>query len=381
MSIRLSPDRTYVIAEAGVNHDGDIRKAYELIEYAKDAGADAMKLQMFQPAEIASPASRKAEYQTKNEGAGAPMETQQQMLERLALKPEDFADLKKRTEAAGIDFITTPFDVDSARFLAGIGVKAIKIPSGEVTNLPFLRHVADLGVFTIISTGMCNLEEIRDAVAPFEERSTPYALLHCISSYPAPDDQINLRAMDTMQKEFGVMVGYSDHTKGIEASLAAAALGATLIEKHYTYDKTASGPDHAASLEPEELAMMMRGIRLVEEELKKDGVRALPDEEKIDRVFSHPALRAMVDRSIIDASLGSSEKKCQPCEMDVLRMGRRSCQLAVPLRKGDVITREMIVIRRPLEHGLPPKMLDAIVGTHAARDMDADTILTQDDLA
>ncbi len=381
MSINLFPHRTYVIAEAGVNHDGDLRKAYGLVDDAKSAGADAMKLQMFRPEEIASPTSRKAEYQKKNEGSEGSTETQQDMLKRLALQPEDFEDLKRRTEAAGIDFITTPFDAESARFLAGIGVKAIKIPSGEVTNLPFLQQVADLGVFTVISTGMCDLDDIRDAVSLFEARKTPYALLHCVSSYPAPDDQINLRAMDTMRKEFNVMVGYSDHTIGIEASLAAVALGANIIEKHYTYDKKASGPDHAASLEPDELKRMIQGIRMVEEELAKDGVRSLPDEEKIDRVFSRPELRAMVDMAIVKTSVGSREKKCQPCEMDVRLMGRRSCQLAVPMKKGDVFTREMIIIRRPFENGLPPKMLEAIIGKRAARDMDADTILTQDALA
>lgn len=381
MSIHLNAGHTYVLAEAGVNHDGDVARAKELIAFARDAGADGVKFQYFRPEEIASPLSRKAEYQAKNEGATHGEETQQDMLQRLTLTEQEYRSLKEETERLGMDFITTPFDIASAQFLASIGVKALKIPSGEVTNLPYLAQVADLGIFTIISTGMCNLQEIREATALFDERKTPYILLHCVSSYPAPDDQINLRAMETMRATFGVPVGYSDHTTGIEASLAAVAIGASFIEKHFTYDKTASGPDHAASLEPHELKIMIDGIRLIERELTAPDVHGLRDEELLDRVFAEEPLTSMADIATMKANLGTGEKACQPCEVDVLRMGRRSCQVVVPVTKGQAFTREMLAIRRPADDGLPPKMIDWIIGKSAARDIEANSLIRERDIA
>ncbi len=381
MPFSIENGHTYIIAEAGVNHDGNIERAYELIDSAADAGADAVKFQLFNPTEVTSPAARKAEYQIANEGKGDDIESQQEMLQRLTLKLDDYRELKKYTESKGIDFITTPFDAESARFLASLGVKKMKIPSGEVTNLPFLEQVAKLGIDTVISTGMCNLEDIDDAIAVFKKHGTSYSLLHCVSSYPAPAEQINLRAMNTMRAKFNVSIGYSDHTVGIDASLAAVAMGAQIIEKHFTYDKEASGPDHAASLEPQELKEMVRGIRLVEKARDQEGVNALQDEARMDRIFQSSELSGMVDLALVKKMLGDGVKQCQPCEADVLKMGRRSCQVTVDVKKGDVLTREMIAIRRPADDGLPPKKIDEIVGKKAARDLAANSLLRQDDIA
>src|SRR3989344_5334876 len=293
MSFLLPGNGVYIIAEAGVNHDGNKEQARRLIDIAAEGGADAVKFQLFDADELASADAPLALYQ-KRSGE----ESQRAMLRRLSLPLEDYRALKAYAEKKDLDFITTPFDAESAHFLADLGVKAIKIPSGEITNIPFLREVASLQIFTIISTGMSTLAEVRDAVVPFDEQQTPYALLHCVSAYPAPVDQVNLAAMETMRAAFRVPIGYSDHTEGIEVALAAAALGADILEKHFTLDRSLPGPDHAASLEPAALHALVKGVRLVEQ------------------------------------SLGTPEKRCQPCEEDTRRVVRRSLVVTWSLSEG-----------------------------------------------
>ena len=331
----MNVDQTYIIAEAGVNHDGDIAKAHLLIDKAVESGADAAKFQIYRTDEIVSPNSPLADYQKE-----AGERSQYDMVKRLELPNEDFAALHAYAKEKGIDFITTPFDAKSAEFLASLGVEIIKIPSGEITNIPFLQRVAALKIPTIISTGMSTLEEIAEAIAPFKAAGTEYALLHCVSSYPAPAAQINLHAMKTMKEAFSVPVGYSDHTEGIAVPIAAVALGAQIIEKHFTLNKTDPGPDHAASLEPQEIAEMVQGIRIAE------------------------------------AALGSTEKACQPCESNTRDIARRSVQLVQDAKAGDIITEEMIAIKRP-GTGIAPARITEIIGKTLSEDLPAETPLEE----
>lgn len=346
-SFTLPTGRAYVIAEAGVNHDGKFEKAKQLIGVAANAKANAVKFQLFDPDELVSANAPLAEYQ---ERSGE--ENQHAMLQRLALTQENFRELKEYAESKGLDFITTPFDTASAKFLASLGVKAMKIPSGEITNLPFLKEVAALHIFTIISTGMSTLEEVREAVEPFLTLNVPFALLHCVSSYPAPVHQVNLAAMKTLEKEFSVPIGFSDHTEGIAVAVTAAALGAKILEKHFTIKKTDPGPDHAASLEPSELTEMIRIIR-------------------------DPA--ALNTFPIVKAAIGTAEKICQPCERNTRDVARRSLVLKQSVKAGQKLTADMLAVKRP-GTGLPPKMFEKIVGKAAKRDLDAGSLLREDDI-
>ncbi len=341
----LRPGAAYIIAEAGVNHDGKVEKARQLIDIAAEARADAVKFQLFNPKEIVSQGAPLAGYQ---ERSGE--ESQYQMLQRLALPRNGYRDLKAYAEALGLDFITTPFDADSARFLASLGVKAMKIPSGEITNIPFLRDVATLRMFTIISTGMSTLDEVREAVVPFEEMKTGYALLHCVSSYPAPADQINLRVMKTLEDAFHVPVGYSDHTEGIAVSVTAAKLGARILEKHFTINKNDPGPDHAASLEPEQL---------------KEMIRIIKDSD------------ALKEAKIVQEALGTGEKICQPCEMNTRDVARRSLVLTRDVKAGERITADMIAIKRP-GTGIAPKEFDAVLRKTLTRALPVGSVLTRE---
>lgn len=258
---RLGPGQPcYVIAEAGVNHNGDPALARALVDAAADAGADAVKFQTFDPAALASVAAPKAEYQARAEGPG----NQREMLERLTLSEPLHRELHARAAARGIAFLSTPFEERSADFLETLGVPAFKIASGEVTNHPFLAHVARKGRPMLVSTGMCTLAEVEAAVRVIREAaSPPLALLHCVSAYPAPAEDSNLRAMATLRSAFQVPVGWSDHTAGIDVAIAAVALGADVIEKHLTMDRRLPGPDHQASLEPNEVADLVRAVRRV----------------------------------------------------------------------------------------------------------------------
>ena len=313
----------YVIAEAGVNHNGDLALAKRLVDVAVAAGADAVKFQTFQAELLASAAAPKANYQKVTTESA---ESQLDMLKRLELSPAAHHALLPYCQERGILFLSTPFEETSADFLGSLDVAAYKLPSGEITNLPFLAHVARKGRPLIISTGMSTLGEVETALQTVAAAGDPpVALLHCVSNYPADPAQTNLRAMLTMHAAFGVPVGYSDHTPGIEVALAAVALGACIIEKHFTLDKTLPGPDHQASSEPAELQALIRGIRKVE------------------------------------ASLGTGRKVPARCEANTAGVGRKSLIAAADLPSGEVLTERSIAIKRP-GNGLPPAARPYVVG-------------------
>jgi N,N'-diacetyllegionaminate synthase len=289
----IGPDQpVLIIAEAGVNHNGDPVTAGRLVDVAADAGADAVKFQTFKAERVAAAAAEKAAYQ---KATTASDESQQAMLRRLELTIDAHRALQAQCRRRGILFLSTPFDEGSADALEALGVPAFKIGSGELTNLPFLDHVARKRRPMILSTGMASLDEVAQALAIVRGAGNEdLVLLHCVSSYPADPAEANLRAMATMGASFGVPVGFSDHTTGIEVALAAVALGARVVEKHFTLDRALPGPDHAASLEPAELAAMVRGIRVVEQALG-DGVKAPAPSEAANRVVVRRSLAAAVD--------------------------------------------------------------------------------------
>ena len=269
-----------VIAEAGVNHNGNIEIAKKMIDVAKEAGADYVKFQTFSPEKLVSKYAEKAEYQKKNTDSG---ESQLQMLKKLALTYMDFTDLKKYCEQVGIGFISTPFDLDSINFLNTLDMDFWKIPSGEITNLPYLEAIAKTGRKIIMSTGMSDMKEINEAVAVLEKfGSRDIVLLHCNTQYPTPYEDVNLNAMITIKNATGKMVGYSDHTQGIEIPIAAVAMGAHVIEKHFTLDKCMDGPDHKASLNPIELKEMVSAIRHIEKALG-NGEKTITFSESVNR--------------------------------------------------------------------------------------------------
>lgn|SRR5574337_759063 len=334
--------RAFVVAEAGVNHNGSLDLARRLVDAAVKAGADAVKFQTFKAERLVAPGAPKAEYQERTTGTA---ESQLDMLRGLELSPEAHRDLMAYCRAQRILFMSTPFDEESADFLDDLGVIVFKIPSGEITNLSFLAHVARKGKPMIVSTGMAGLDEVEAAVHAIEEAGNrQLVLLHCVSSYPANPAEANLRAMDTMATAFRVPVGYSDHTPGIEVALAAVALGACVIEKHFTLDRGLPGPDHQASLEPDELTALVRGVRIVE------------------------------------SALGHGRKEPTAGELDTARVARKSLVAAVDIRKGTVVRAEMIAVKRP-GTGLPPAMRSQLVGRVAKRDIPAGTVLGLEMLA
>jgi N-acetylneuraminate synthase len=332
----VNTDHIYIIAEAGVNHNGDVDVAIQLIDKAAEAGADAVKFQMFDADELTGEDAPLAEYQ-KHSG----QTSQREMLHALTLTEDDFTKLSNYTKQKEIDFIVTPFDTNSAQFLASLNVPAIKIPSGEITHLSFLEKVATLGIPVILSTGTCNLEEVDDAVQIFKAAGIDLSILHCTSSYPAPYDQINLRVMDTLSKKFGVPVGLSDHSEGITVPIAAAALGAKIIEKHFTLDRTMDGPDHKASLEPHELTAMIEGIRQAE------------------------------------SALGSSEKVIQPAEANTASVARRSTVAVQDIAAGEKLSTENTALKRP-GTGIPPKEYESVMQKTAQENIAAGTPITHD---
>lgn len=320
----------FIIAEAGVNHNGDPELARRLIDAAAEAGADAVKFQTFKAERLMIPSAPKAAYQKAATGAS---ESQLEMIRRLELAPEVFRSLRDHCGKKGILFLSTPFDEESADFLAGLDVPAFKIPSGEVTNLPFLKHVAKKGKPLILSTGMADEGEVACAVAAIRAAGNPpLVLLQCTSAYPADPADVNLRAMRTMSHLFGVPVGYSDHTLGVEVALAAVALGACVVEKHFTLDRTLPGPDHQASAEPGELAALVRGIRKVE------------------------------------AALGDGRKAPVAAEADTAAVARKSLVAAVDIPSGTVLTDSMLTAMRP-GTGIPPAEAGRVVGRKAIRDI------------
>lgn len=331
----------YIIAEAGVNHNGRMDLALELIDVAADAGVDAIKFQTFSADKVVSPGTRKADYQSRNTGGE---EDQLEMVRRLELGHDDFAELARHCQARGVEFLSTPFDDPSIDFLAGLGMAAFKIPSGEAVSVPYLRRVAACGVPVLLSTGMCTMDEVRLGVETLQGAgATDIAILHCVSCYPAPPEESNLKVMTTMGDAFGVPVGYSDHTLGIEVSLAAVALGATVLEKHFTLDRAMEGPDHAASLEPDELKTLVAGVRAVE------------------------------------ASLGDGVKVPQPSEADTMKVARRSLFLSRPVAKAQVISPDDLMVLRPAS-GISPADFDNVIGKTATTDLEVGRMLAWDDI-
>ncbi len=330
-----------VIAEAGVNHNGDVDLALALVDAAVDAGADIVKFQTFDPGALAAAGAPSAEYQRRS---GAAEDGQRAMLERLTLPAEAWPILAAHAAARGIAFLSTPFDAASAHLLNAMDVPAFKVGSGELTNTPFIEVVARMGRSMLISTGMSNMTEVADAVdAVRAAGDPPLALFHCVSSYPARPADANLRAIETLRRAFGVPVGWSDHTPGIEMALAAVAAGAALVEKHLTLDRRMPGPDHAASLEPAAFAEMVVGIRAVE------------------------------------VALGDGRKRPVAAEHDVATVARRSLHWARALAAGATITADDIVILRP-GTGLRPRRLAEVVGRRVGRQVRQGALVTADDI-
>lgn len=331
----------FVIAEAGVNHNGDLGLARELIDVAREAGANAIKFQTFEPSLLAAASAPKAKYQEKGTTEGS----QREMLEKLALSREAHHELKAYAEQRGILFLSSPFDEGSADFLAALKLAALKIPSGEVTNHPFLAHVARLGLPMLMSTGMCTLAEVGEAVEAIRAAGDPpLALFHCLSNYPAPAAESNLRAMATLASAFGVPVGWSDHTPGIHVSIAAVALGAALIEKHVTLDHSLPGPDHRASLEPQELCDLVTAIRLTE------------------------------------SALGDGIKAPRPCELEIAAVARKSLHWRADVASGVQVEPGHLISLRP-GTGIAPARLSEIVGRRLTRSVRAGALLSEEDLA
>ena len=331
----------FIIAEAGVNHNGDVELARRLVDAAVEANADAVKFQTFVADRVISPSAPKAQYQLQRTDRD---ESQLEMVRRLELSPEAHHLLHAHCRERGIQFLSTPFDRGSADLLSELGVPAFKLSSGEVTNWPFLEYVARFMKPVILSTGMSDLREVEKALAVIRATGNQQTiLLHCVSSYPAAPADVNLRAMHTMAVEFGVPIGFSDHTLGIAVPIAAAALGAAVIEKHLTLDKTLTGPDHAASLEPQEFASMVNGIRMVE------------------------------------SSLGNGIKAPAEAELDTLRVARRSLVSAGSLSKGTVLQADMFNEMRP-GTGIPPSSLSEVLGRTLKHDLAAGQLLSWSDL-
>jgi N-acetylneuraminate synthase len=355
--------RTFVIAEAGVNHNGDLALAEQLVDVAAASGADAVKFQTFQAARLVSRHARKATYQERTTGEN---ESQLAMIEKLELPEADHYVLKARAVAKKIAFLSTPFDEESVALLTEVGVDRLKVSSGDLTNGPLLERIARAGLPVVLSTGMGDLGEVEEALDRLAAGYLAHAgralavgasrkrlahgaegralleknltILHCTTEYPAPPEQANLRAMQTLKDAFGLPVGYSDHTAGIAVSLAAVALGATLVEKHFTLDKNLPGPDHAASLTPGELNDLVAGIR------------------------------------VIEAALGDGRKRPTAAEIPNIAVARRSIVAKTTIKRGEAFTRENLVMKRP-GTGLSPMLLDEIVGKIALRDYEADELL------
>lgn len=334
----MMTQRTLIIAEAGVNHNGDIGLALKLIEAAAQAGADLVKFQSFRAENLVTRGARKANYQERRTGD---RESQLEMLRRLELDEKSHHRLLAHCQACGIGFLSTGFDSQSVDLLLELGVDWLKIPSGEITNLPYLRHIGGAGKQVILSTGMADLDETGQALAVLEAAGTPRSavtVLHCTTEYPAPMHSVNLRAMLTLRQTFGVRVGYSDHTQGIEVAVAAVALGACVIEKHFTLDRHLPGPDHQASLEPDELAVMVSSIRHLE------------------------------------VALGDGIKRASNVEIGNRAVARKSLVALRPIRRGECFSVDNVTAKRP-GNGLSPMRWDEVMGKVAPRDFEPDEMI------
>lgn len=329
---------TLIIAEAGVNHNGSLEMAMQLIEKAAEAGVDYVKFQTFKSEKLVSRHATKAEYQKANTDGE---DSQLKMLQQLELSPDDHLQLIEHCNHCGIKFLSTAFDLDSIDFLDSLNLDLWKIPSGEITNLPYLRRIAQKGSRVIMSTGMCDPEDIEAALNVLTTNGTPLeniTLLHCNTEYPTPWNDVNLRAMHDIAKRFNVPVGYSDHTKGIEVPIAAVALGATVIEKHFTLDNNLPGPDHKASLEPQQLKAMVDAIRHIEQ------------------------------------ALGNGVKQISESERKNIAIARKSIVAASEIKKGELFTEENLSVKRP-GGGISPMKWDEVIGTTATRNYQPDELI------
>lgn len=325
----------YIIAEAGVNHNGSFELACKLVDAAKASGADCIKFQTFRSENVVSQSAQKAAYQKATTGEGS----QADMLKKLELSYDDFLRLKTYCDNTGICFLSTPFDFDSIEFLNSIDMPFWKIPSGEVNNLPYLISLAKTGKPVVMSTGMCEIKEIEDAITILKENGTKeIRLLHCNTEYPTPYEDVNLKAIQTMRNYFGVEVGYSDHTKGAEVAIAAVALGATIIEKHFTLDHNMEGPDHKASLEPKEFATMVSSIRHVSK------------------------------------AMGSGEKKPSSSEKKNIPIARKSIVAKKRIKAGEQFSEQNITVKRP-GTGISPMRWFDVIGKTAKRDFNEDELI------
>ena len=332
--------RTLIIAEAGVNHNGDIEIAKKLIDVAAEAGADLVKFQTFSGDRLATSIAKQAEYQIQNTEEIIPQRT---MLQKLELDENMHEVLIQHCEDRGIGFFSTGFDIESVNLLIKLGQKRFKIPSGEITNLPLLRHIGKQKKQVILSTGMATFVEIENAIEALEHAGTPrdsITVLHCTTSYPAPLVDVNLKAMQKIGEKFNVEVGYSDHTTGLETAIAAVALGAKVIEKHFTLDRKLPGPDHKASLEPEELKQMISFIRNIE------------------------------------ILLGDGEKKLMPSEVGNVNIARKSIVASKTVIKGETFSENNITTKRP-GNGISPMKWDSVIGSKAIRDFELDELIEQ----
>lgn len=325
----------YIIAEAGVNHNGSPELAYKLIDAAKEAGADCIKFQTFRSVNLVSKSAQKADYQKNTTGNGS----QAEMLQKLEFPYDIFLKLKEYCDQIGICFLSTPFDHESIEFLNTIDMPFWKIPSGEVTNLPYLVALAQTGKPVVMSTGMCDMVEIEAAIKVLRDHGTKeIKLLHCNTEYPTPFEDVNLKAMQTMRDSFGIEVGYSDHTKGIEVPVAAVALGAGMIEKHFTLDRNMEGPDHKASLEPGELKAMVEAIRNIEKALG-DGIKRPSKSEKANRPVA-----------------------------------RKSIVAKKNIMAGEILTKENLTAKRP-GNGISPMRWNEVLETRAIREFVEDELI------
>jgi N,N'-diacetyllegionaminate synthase len=330
--------KVFIIAEAGVNHNGQLDLALQMIETAAEAGADAVKFQTFKAERLVTKSAPKAQYQMQFTDIN---ESQIVMLRKLELNEESHKVLSDRAKHKGIQFMSSAFDLEGIELLFAIGVEIFKIPSGEITNLPYLRKIGSIGKKVIMSTGMADLDEIEDALSVITNAGTPLeniTVLHCTTAYPASMDQVNLRAMNTIARVLGVSVGYSDHTLGVEIPIAAAALGARVVEKHFTLDRSLPGPDHQASLEPTEFQEMVKAIRNVEKALG-DGIKK-------------PSSSELENKLVVRKSIVASRKIC----------------------KGEVFSVENITVKRP-GSGFSPMLWDSFIGKTAKRDFDKDELV------
>ena len=331
--------KTIIIAEAGVNHNGDTAKAKALIDKGAEAGVDYVKFQTFKAGNLVTKQAKRAAYQDKNTQNN---DSQYEMLKKLELSQDVHKELIDYCSKKGVQFLSTGFDFESLEFLAGLGITIAKIPSGEITNLPYLRKVATLFPEVILSTGMAMISEIKDAVKVLTDNGVSknrITVLHCNTEYPTPMEDVNLKAMLHIQRELGVPVGYSDHTLGIEVPIAAVALGATVIEKHFTLDKTLPGPDHKASLEPEELKAMVMAIRNIEKAIGGSGLK----------------------------EVSKSEAKNKP-------IARKSIVATKTIKKGDLFSVENLTVKRP-GTGISPMQWDNVIGKTAKKDFEEDDLI------